>query len=217
MRYFFAFYFFAVIAVVSILGFRGDLSEKPPLWIFPDMDNQKKYKPQATNTFFPNGMDDRPKPSNVVLRGQGLEMLEVFSPEYTTDRFENPEFYYGKTADGDWVQKIPTRVDNELMRLGQQKYEIFCTVCHGSAGDGQGPTANYGINASSLHLDMFREQPDGEIYNTIAHGKGTMYGYGDRLDPKERWAVVLYVRALQRAQNASVDDIPAAKRRELGL
>lgn len=217
MRYFFAFYFFAVIAVVSILGFRGSLSEKPPLWIFPDMDNQAKFKPQGSNTYFPNHMDDRPKPANVVLRGQGLEMLEVFSSDYTTDRFENPEYYHGKTADGDWVQGIPAPINNELMRKGQQKYEIFCSVCHGSAGDGGGATANYGINAPSLHLDMFRDQPDGEIYNTINHGKGTMYGYGDRLDPEERWAIVLYVRALQRAQNATIDDIPASKRRELGL
>lgn len=217
MRYFFAIYFFAIVAVVSILGFRGSKSEKPPLWIFPDMDNQAKYKPQSSNDFFENRMDDRPKPANIVLRGQYWDLKEVFSEEYNTHRFDNPALYYGKNVGGEWAEGFPITVDNQAMELGRRKYEIFCTVCHGAAGDGAGATSEFGISATNLRLEMFREMPEGQIFNTITNGKGTMYGYGDRITPEERWAIILYVRALQQSQNATAEDIPPAKRKELGL
>jgi mono/diheme cytochrome c family protein len=217
MRIFFAIYFFAIVATVTILGFRGDKSEKPPWRIFPDMDDQPRYKPQATNEYFENRMDDRPKPANVVLRGQGWEVKEVFDVSFSTDRFSETALNEGKNADGSWATAMPIEVDNEAMELGRQKYEIFCTVCHGAAGDGNGVTSQYGILAANLQLDMYREMAGGEIFNTITHGKNTMYGYGDKLTPEERWAVVLYVRALQYSQNAPIEAVPPEKRKELGL
>jgi len=217
MRYFFAIYIAIVIAVVAILGFRGDKSEKTPWMIFPDMDNQPRYKPQATNEYFQNRMDDRPKPVGTVVRGQGWEQKELFSPQYREDYDHSTVFYEGRNPDGSWSSGFPIEINNQTMELGRQKYGIFCTVCHGAAGDGKGVTSKYGILAANLQLEMFRNQPEGEIFNTITHGKNTMYGYGAKITPEERWAIILYVRALQRSQNASIEDVPAENRKELGL
>jgi mono/diheme cytochrome c family protein len=103
------------------------------------------------------------------------------------------------------------------MQKGQAQYDLFCMVCHGKTGNGNGVVATYGVPAANLHLESFQQQPDGQIYHTIAWGKGQMYGYYDKLDPEERWAVVLYVRALQRAYNATREDMPPEKLAELGI
>ncbi len=217
MRYFFAIYIAIAIAIVTILGFRGDKSEKTPWMIFPDMDNQPRYKPQATNDYFQNHMNDRPKPVGTVIRGQGWEERELFSGDFAKDYTESTVLYEGKNQDGSWATEFPIPVSNQTMELGRQKFEIFCTICHGAAGDGKGITSKYGILAANILLENFRTMPEGQIFNTITHGKGTMYGYGDKINPEERWAIILYVRALQRAQNATIDDVPADKRKELGL
>ncbi len=217
MRYFFAIYAFAIIATVVMLGFRGDKSEKTPWRIFPDMDDQPRYKPQATNDYFRDRMDDRPKPLGTVIRGQGWEVKEVFDGTFSTDRFDETALYEGKHEDGSWASDFPIPVTNEMMETGREKYTIFCQVCHGAAGDGQGVTSRYGVLAANLQLDMYRDMSGGEIFNTITHGKNTMYGYGDRITPEERWAIILYLRALQFSQRAPIEAVPPEKRKELGL
>lgn len=217
MRIFLIIFAFAVAAVVSIFGFRGSLSEKTPIEVFPDMDHQAKYKPQAENSFFADGRNDRPLPMNAVARGNYLNYEAVFAEDFEDTVLGNTVFLQGKNPDGSFHDGFPLPVTESLIRMGQQKYEIFCTSCHGAAGDGNGVTKPYGILATSYHDDRLRGESDGYIYDVIANGKGLMYGLKDRLTPEERWAVVLYVRALQRSQNASVDDVPAAKRTELGL
>ncbi|MGE9289655.1 MAG: c-type cytochrome [Puniceicoccales bacterium] len=217
MRYFFAIYIAVVIAVVSILGFRGDKSEKTPWMIFPDMDNQPRYKPQATNEYFENRMNDRPKPAGTVIRGQGWEVKETFSEDFSQDYSHSTVLYEGKTLDGEWATEFPIEVSNQAMELGREKYEIFCTVCHGAAGDGKGITSKYGVMPANLQQELYRTMPAGQIFETITNGKNTMFGYGEKITPEERWAIILYVRALQRSQSASIEDVPADKRKELGL
>ena len=217
MRIFLVIFIFIIGAVVSILGFRGSLSEKPPLEVFPDMDRQAKYKPQAENSFFADGRNDRPIPANTVARGNYLNYEQVFSEDFDDTVLGKTTFLQGKNADGSWVAKLPVDVDYSLMEMGQKKYEIFCTSCHGAAGDGNGVTKAYGILATSYHDDRLRNEADVYIYDVIANGKGLMYGLKDRLTPEERWAVVLYVRALQRSQKASSEDVPAGQRAELGI
>ncbi|MGF1531247.1 MAG: c-type cytochrome [Puniceicoccaceae bacterium] len=217
MRIYLTVLFASALVVIAILGFRGDKSEKPPLWLFPDMDEQAKYKAQAANDYFSNRMNDRPVPRNTILRGQGFDRGTVFGSEYDGSRVANTELLRGREADGEWVRGFPTDINEQVMRTGEEKYQIFCLPCHGHAGDGRGVTSQYGILASNLNLEMYRVMAEGEIYNTIAYGKGTMMGYAEKLNPEERWAVVLYVRALQRSQNASAGDIPSDKKAELGL
>lgn len=217
MRIFFISFFFIVVAVLSIAGFRGTKTEKTPLYIFPDMDRQQKFHPQGENQFYSNRMDDRKPVPGTVMRGNELESAQVFSEDYENFYLKNPSWETGLDADGNELATIPYEVTAEFMAIGKEKYDIYCTVCHGATGMGNGVTQNYGIAASNLNLDLYRERPDGNIYNTIANGYNTMMAYGDKLNVRERWAVVAYVRSLQRAYKASEDDLTPQQRQELGL
>ena len=217
MRIFLAIYFFVVIATVSILGFRGSTSKKPPLEVFPDMDRQAKYKPQAENEFFADGRNDRPIPAGTVARGNYFNHAEVFSKDFEDKYLGDTIFHDGKNADGSFVQTLPLDVTYELIDRGREKYAIFCTACHGAAGDGNGVTKPYGVLAASYHDDRLRSEPDGYIYDVIMNGKGLMLPLNDRISPEEGWAIVLYVRALQLSQNADAEDLTAAQRAALGL
>jgi hypothetical protein len=217
MRTFFTIYIFTIVAVVSILGFRGSLFERPPIFLFPDMNWQPKYKSQGRTDFFSDGRMDRPAPANTVRRGDAQDLLMVFDPGFTTTRFTEPAAYTGRDISGEWYRGIPLPVDNELLTLGREKYDIFCLICHGAAGDGRGVTQGFGLAATSFHGPAIRNQAEGELFNTIVNGKGTMLGYGSKLTKEERWGIVLYVRALQRAANASVNDLTTEQRARLGL
>lgn len=217
MRIFLAVFAFVVVATVSILGFRGTISTKPPLEVFPDMDRQARYKPQAENDFFSDGRNDRPLPVGTVARGDFFEQAEVFSAEFADEKLGDTRFNDGKHSDGSFVQSIPMEVTFEVIEHGRERYEIFCTACHGSAGDGNGVTKPYGVLAANYHDDRLRGESDGYIFDVIRNGKGLMLPMRDRISPEEAWAIVLYVRALQLSQNADVDSLTAAQRTELGF
>jgi mono/diheme cytochrome c family protein len=110
-------------------------------------------------------------------------------------------------------------VDGAFLERGRTQYQIYCAPCHGAVGDGNGITKKYGMGATpSYHDPRLRDQPDGELYQTITLGKNTMMSYADKLTPEDRWAVVAYVRALQRAQQGTVADVTdAAGKKALGL
>lgn len=205
MRYVYLFTFFVTVLAVGILGFRGCTSQRPPLEVFPDMDRQGKYRPQAESSFFADGRTDRPLPAGVVARGSLRSDAAV---------------YQGKAANGDWVKGIPSsiEIDARFLQRGKERYMIYCAPCHGSLGDGNGITKSYGMGATpTYHDDRMRKMADGEIYNTITNGKNTMLSYADKIEPSDRWAVVAYVRALQRAQTGTVADVPASHKAELGI
>ncbi|MGB0416160.1 MAG: c-type cytochrome [Coraliomargarita sp.] len=217
MRIFLAIFFFVIVATVSILGFRGQTTTKTPIEVFPDMDRQARYKPQAENEFFADGRNDRPVPAGTVARGNYHNQQEVFSADFTDSHLGDSSYTFGKNPDGTFVAKIPVEITNQFMAMGQEKYEIFCAVCHGSAGDGNGVTKPYGVLAANYHDDRLRGESDGYIFDVISNGKGLMLGMKDRLTPEERWAIVLYVRALQLSQNSQAADLSADKRTELGF
>ena len=103
-----------------------------------------------------------------------------------------------------------------MILRGQSRYQIYCQPCHGTLGDGNGITKQYGMIATpSYHDDRLRGMAEGELFNTITNGKNTMSSYADKLSPDDRWAVIAYVRALQRAHHASVDDVPLEHRGDL--
>ena len=217
MRIFLALYVFAIVATVSILGFRGSHSTKPPLEVFPDMDRQARYKPQAENEYFSDGRNDRPVPAKTVARGDYFNQAEVFSAGFEDKTLGDTAFNQGKAADGTFVKTVPIEVSHELMAEGKVKYDIFCTVCHGAAGDGNGVTKPYGVLAASYHDDRLRGVEDGYIFDVITNGKGLMLPLDGSISPEERWAIVLYVRALQRSQHANAKDLSEAQRTELGF
>jgi mono/diheme cytochrome c family protein len=206
MRYFIAIYVIVILVVVSIMGSRGDLTENTPLEVFPDMDRQAKFKAQTANSLFADNQADRLPVPGTALRGNALEIENVFAKE---PQISSIEFRTGKTADGNWTDFIPKEleVDLALMRLGQEKYDIHCAVCHGDYGNGQGVLAKFGIaprnlsdaSQSGTYLESAGRWTDGQIFHAISMGSasGIMLGLKDRLTFRERWAIVLYVRALQ--------------------
>jgi mono/diheme cytochrome c family protein len=217
MRYVWFAFLFAVVAGVSVLGLRGTLSHRPPLEFFPDMDRQPKYKPQAESKFFADGMTDRRPPAHVVPRGRHVEADASFLAA-------DDHMYRGYRGallpqDTNWFRGFPPQVtiDGQLMQRGRERYTLFCTPCHGQLGDGNGITRQYTMNPTSLLDPRITAMTEGEIFNTITNGKLTMYPYGDRVPAADRWAIIVYVRALQRAGNGRAADVPAANRAELGL
>ena len=216
MRYAYYTLAFLVVLLLSVMGFRGMKSVRPPIEVFPDMDRQAKYKPQAESKFFADGRADRPIPPGTVPYGRGLG-VEI---EPGHDQFNDPAYlraddrhYAGTNPDGTFARGFPVEVTETLIRRGRNRYLIYCYPCHGALGDGQGITKSYGMVATpSYHDDRIRNMPEGEIFNTITHGKNTMFPYADKLSPDDRWAVVAYVRVLQRARHATIADVPDAER-----
>ena len=214
MRYFLAIYILVIAAVISIAGFRGRTSENTPLRIFPDMDEQARYKPQAGGHFFEDGRQDRPAvPGTVAMTPENL------LPYEKVDTFiENTYEATGKLDNGEYGNGFPMPLTSPLVNLGQEKYNIFCSRCHGITGDGNGVTKAFGMTATpSYHVDRIREQPEGMIFETITQGRNLMGAYGNKLRAEERWAIIAYLRTLQRAQQGTLEDVPEASRKELGL
>jgi mono/diheme cytochrome c family protein len=210
MRHVYLVTLFVVVLTVSILGFRGTLFTSAPMdvfpeWAFPGMKHQPKPYSQGTSAFFADGRADRVPVAGTVQRG----MLR-----------ENDHMNHGKKADGSFARGYPSEVavDFKLLERGQDRYTIYCAPCHGNVGDGNGITKKYGMGSTpTYHDDRLRQMTEGELFNTITLGKNTMYPYADKLDPADRWAVIAYVRALQRAQTGSTADVPGAHKSELGL
>lgn len=206
MRYFVPIFLILIVTIVSIMGFRGDFTENTPLEVFPDMDRQAKYKAQTQNNFYSDSKADRLPVSGTAIRGTALDLNNVFAKEPT---FHDTAFRTGKNDDGSWVEKIPDEisVDMALMRLGKEKYDIHCAICHGDYGNGLGVLSEFGLAPRNLsdasntgtYLESAGAWTDGQYYHAISMGSasGIMLGLKDKLSPKERWAIVLYVRALQ--------------------
>lgn len=221
LRAFFTALGFCLVLLIAVAGFRGQKSGKPPIEIFPDMDHQPKVKAQVPSEFFADGRGNRlPVPGTVPV---GYEMpqpgADPFPDEgkYRAVRFSAGTDYFNTGKFGTkWGAGIPLPVTAELLQRGRERYTIYCGVCHGASGSGNGVTSQYGLVAiADLHQTRLREMPDGEIFNTITHGKNTMLGYGANIPVDDRWAIVAYVRALQIAGSATLDDVPSDERAKL--
>lgn len=170
------------------------------------MDRQAKFKAQTQNSFYADSKADRLPIAGTAIRGTALELSNVFSEK---PEFSSVEFSTGKNEDGSWVDKIPNEasIDMSLMRLGKERYDIHCAVCHGNYGNGQGVISQFGLaprnlsdsSNSGTYLESAGPWTDGQIFHAISMGSasGIMLGLKDKLSPKERWAIVLYLRALQ--------------------
>ena len=200
---------FVVVLLLSVMGFRGSFSTRPPIEVFPDMDHQAKYKPQAASKFFADGRADRPIPAGAVPFGRSATQAD---PAF----LKADDFHYdGKLPDGTFGRGFPASLEitGAFLERGQNRYQIYCAPCHGTLGDGNGITKSYGmLTTPTYHDDRLRGMAEGEIFNTITHGKNTMMSYADKLSPDDRWAVVAYVRALQRAAHGTINDVPTEQR-----
>jgi mono/diheme cytochrome c family protein len=216
MRHVYIVTLFAAVLTFSVLGVRNRSFTKPPMdvfpeWLFPGMKYEPKLTQQQASPFFADGRSDRQAPPNTVPASFGPAGQPVRLDDF---------LYAGKLHDGTWARGFPPSlaVDAKFMERGRDRFTIYCSPCHGAVGDGQGITKKYGMGAvPTYHDDRLRQMAEGEIFNTITNGKGQMNPYGDKLAPRDRWAVIAYVRALQRAQVGTVADVPEDHRAELGI
>jgi mono/diheme cytochrome c family protein len=213
------------IAIVAIFGFRGQKSTGSPLEVFPDMVRQMKVRAQAPLGFFADGRGPRlpvagtvpigyemPKPQTVATPATG-----AIPEEHSRVAFSVGTDYYntGKMG-GQWGTGLPIKVTPELMERGRQRFNITCAMCHGPTAAGNGITKQYGLaTVVTLQDDRIRKMADGEIFNTITNGKNTMMAYGPNVTVADRWAIIAYLRALQRSQGATPADVPPEHRAEL--
>lgn len=213
MRYFLLIFGITVVGVMLIAGRRGDLSRNRPLQIFPDMKRQAKLRPQTANGFFPNGLSSQLPQPGTIAQEQPLLVAgkEVYS-------FEDVPVNTGRvTGSTNFVELNPFPVTAQLLARGQRQFNIYCSPCHGQTGEGTGITKKIGAMAivANLHDKRIVELADGEIFNTISHGKGVMQGYAPQITTEDRWAVVAYLRALQLSRLGTVADLTPETRAKL--
>jgi len=221
MRAYFITLGFAVLFIVSIAGFRGMKSARPPIEIFSDMVRQPKIKAQVPSNFFADGRAARVPVSGTVPLGYAMPTSrtskELPGPNGNIHFASGPGYSdTGKMGDK-WGTGIPAEVTAEFIARGQERFTIHCAVCHGATAAGNGMASKFGlITIASLQQPRIREMADGEIFNTLSNGKNTMIGYGDRIQVSDRWAIIAYLRALQRSQGgATISDVPPADRAKL--
>lgn len=214
MRYFFLAYAIIAVLFVGIMGFRGQKFHKPPIMIFPDMDNQDKLKAQAPSDFFADGVGERLPIDDTQPRGFNEEGAADIGgiPEY---EFGGQVGYYYTGHVGDYFgtgmpEELELTSENagELIRRGEERFGIYCAVCHGTSGNGLGITSEYGVpGIANLHGDPYKlpTYPDGRLYDVITNGKGQMGGYGANIPVRDRWAIVAYVRTLQVAKTLATE------------
>lgn len=207
------------LAVVGALGFRGTTNGNRPLMLIPDMDIQPRYNPQDHSDFFADGRTMRVPPKGAVAHG-GNDYYSDSGAISQSDEFlrTDEKYYEGKNADGSWVSENPglakaaSSADRlKMLERGRERFNIYCAVCHGAFGQGNGVTTGYGmIGVANYHDPRIVKMSDGEIYNTIVNGKGVMMPYGHLVKKtSDRWAIVAYIRALQVARASTSTSAPA--------
>jgi mono/diheme cytochrome c family protein len=167
-----------------------------------DMHDQPRYKPLARSAFFEDGRASRPLVPDTVARGQ---------------LHEDEALYTGKNSDDTPVTTFPIPITPAVLARGQQRFNIYCSPCHGRIGAGLGMVVERGLKKPpSYHTDRLRAAAVGYFYDVITNGFGAMSDYAAQVQPRDRWAIVAYIRVLQRSQNATIADVPPEKRPEMG-
>jgi mono/diheme cytochrome c family protein len=218
MRYFLLIFVVSCVAVVGVCGFRGSHTRRTPIELFPDMVRQNKVRPQTPSDFFANEESSRLFPSGTVartapMRINGQEIAVNGKPVYS---YEDIPFNNGRIpGTTNFIPDNPLPLTRQVMERGQQRFQINCMPCHGPDGDGKGITSKYNMySMANFHDQRLINMPDGEIFNTITYGKNLMGAYGAIVTVEDRWAIIYYVRALQRSQLASIEDVPFAEREQ---
>ena len=165
-----------------------------------DLARQAYHRPLGKSDFFPDGMASRPLVEHTIARGQ----------------LRNDEQFFTGRVNGQLVDSFPAPVTRAMLERGRERFDIYCSVCHGRTGEGNGIIVQRGFpTPPSLHLDRLRTAPAGHFVEVIANGFGLMYSYAARVEPADRWAIAAYIRALQLSQNAALEDAPADQQFEL--
>lgn len=196
------------IPLAFIVKARLSYSDQPRIHPVPDMDQQPKLKPQQASVLFADGRAMRPPVPGAVAWSASPPNDPVFT---------------GKGADGEWLSVIPLPVSMAFMRRGQERFGIYCAPCHGLDGAGDGMVAKRAealqegtwVPPASFHTDTVRGKTDGELFHIITNGVRKMPAYGPQIPVQDRWAIVAYVRALERSRHATPADVPPEQRAAL--
>jgi mono/diheme cytochrome c family protein len=169
-------------------------SRKPPLEVWDDMDRQQKFKAQSETTLFRDGRANRPPAPGTIAVGH----------------LNADVAYHTGAMNGSYVGKNPEKYTEEFLKLGQSKFNIYCSPCHDRYGSGQGVVGKKAVwPAQNLHEQRILDMTDGELFEVISNGRRTMHGYRFQTTAQERWAIAAYVRVLQRSGIAKPEDVPA--------
>jgi mono/diheme cytochrome c family protein len=185
----------ALLAAAALTGCSNFPSKDTPIWVWPDMKKQNKYKPQAQSEFFADGRTSRRPVANTVA-------LETYR--------EDEGYSGGLNPDNTYVARNPEPLTRQTIERGQVKFNVYCQPCHDKTGSGRGIVAHKATWVpGNLHDDRVVNFVDGEIYHVISNGRRSMPAYRFQIAEKDRWAIVAYVRALQRAYRGTLADVPA--------
>lgn len=191
----------AGLAVAALLGCRGQTSDENPIWIKHGMEFQPKWLPYGKNNFTADGRNMQAPPEGTVAVG----LLKA-----------DDDYYRGGKDSAHYVAN-PLKMDMALLERGQERFQIYCTPCHGRTGVGDGMIYKHGfpIQPSNLNDDRIVNMPDGQIFHTITYGIRNMPSYGKQVPEEDRWAIVAYLRVLQRSTHATLNDVPESERANL--
>jgi mono/diheme cytochrome c family protein len=177
-----------ILALVALFGCRQKMA------------NQARYDPLEASDFFEDGMASRPRIPGTVARG-----------ELITDPYLETGKINGQDGDG-----FPFAVTQAVMDRGQERFNIYCSECHGRLGDGNGMIPSRGYRRPpSFHTPTLRSARTGHFFDVMTNGFGAMPPYKTMIPTRDRWAIVAYVRALQLSQGATMNDVPAGDRAQL--
>ena len=165
-----------------------------------EMYNQSRFEPLEKNTFFADNRASRPWIKGTVARGH----LRIDAHLYTG------------MVDGKPAETFPFPITRDVILRGRDRYNIYCSPCHGYEGDGRGMVVRRGMKQPpSYHIERLQNETPGYFFDVMTNGFGAMYSYASRIKPRDRWAIIAYIQALQLSQNATLDDVPADVRQRL--
>ncbi len=184
-------FFVSFVSAASVIGFSACRQ---------DMHDQPKYIPLRESTFFADDRSARPLVAGTVARGQ---------------LHDDALLYTGK-INGTDADVFPFAVDDRVMARGRERFDIYCSPCHGRTGQGDGMVVRRGYRRPpTFHQDRLRDAPVGHFFDVITAGFGAMPDYAAQVRPEDRWAIIAYVRALQLSEHATASDVPADHRADL--
>ncbi|MFZ0428191.1 MAG: cytochrome c [Acidobacteriota bacterium] len=158
-----------------------------------DMHDQPRFESYEASNFFPDGRSSRTPPEGTVAQGQ----------------LRDDDLLYTGKANGQDSEVFPFPVTLDVLKRGQNRFNIYCSPCHDTVGTGHGVVVRRGMKQPpSFHIVRLKEAPPGHFFNVITNGFGAMFSYASRLKPEDRWAVIAYIRALQLSQGATSGDVP---------
>lgn len=195
-------FFILELLVLFWIGcYRGSPSNKPPVHLIPDMDSQPRYEAQEKSDFFLDKMAMRAPVEGTVA---------------FVEKYEKDSMTSGQDENGKFLLENPFKETYSFLKRGQQRFGIYCSPCHSKLGEGKGILINHGyIPPPTFHSERLRNVEDGYIYYIIKNGIRNMYAYSHQIVTTDRWAIVAYVRSLQKSQNSPTDDVPEELRPQL--